>query len=265
MRFSVITVCLNNLEGLKKTHNSLEMQTYINFEWIVVDGGSVDGTLAFLEKIKQSSTHMRFVSEPDKGLYDAMNKGIRMARGDYLVFMNSGDMFAMDDTLAHVSAVIEKNPETVFIYGDSLDVDSEGKLYHRKARNHQEIYRGMITQHQSMFFARFEGEQKLFYSDKYRYSSDYDYIIRYLNLCKNKESIIHIREPLSRFQLGGLNETRRFKAIREDFLIRKRQLNMGWMQNTILMGAHFLHTHLKRLFPGLMKKVRYSPVEKGMS
>ncbi len=98
MLLSIITVAFRNLEGIVKTHASLAHLAQagdISFEWIVVDGGSSDGTSAFLEGL--SGEHrLRFVSEPDKGIYDAMNKGIAMARGRFALFLNSGDILHAD-------------------------------------------------------------------------------------------------------------------------------------------------------------------------
>jgi len=261
MRFSIITICWNNLPGLKSTYSSVKTQTLSDYEWIVVDGASDDGTVDFLNSLNEPK--LTFVSEPDKGLYDAMNKGIKLAKGDYMVFMNSGDLFAAEDTLEEVSSVIDNNPGVIFIYGDALDFDMNENTYYRKSRSYKKIKRGMITQHQSMYFARLDSSKQIRYSLQYPYSADYDFIIRYFKLCKSPSEIVQIDKPLSRFQLGGLNETKRFEAIREDFLIRRRELQLNLAKNSFLLAAHYLHTHLKRWIPGLMKRVRYSSKDKG--
>ncbi len=91
MKLSIITVNLNNKDGLQKTIDSVISQTFKDFEWIVIDGGSTDGSKELIEKYSDYISY--WVSEPDKGIYNAMNKGIKVAKGDYLEFLNSGDIF----------------------------------------------------------------------------------------------------------------------------------------------------------------------------
>ena len=106
--FSVISVTYNNLKGLQNTFKSLRLQTFTDYEWIVVDGGSYDGTLDFL-----SDKPCKLISEKDDGIYDAMNKGIGKANGDYLIFMNAGDVFADADILEIVQDTIIENPDFI--------------------------------------------------------------------------------------------------------------------------------------------------------
>ena len=261
MKFSVITICRNNLAGLKKTHKSIQSQSFIDYEWLVIDGASDDGTIEYLNKIKDAN--IRFISEPDKGLYDAMNKGIKIASGDFMVFMNSGDMFMSQDTLKIVSEEIDKNAKTVMVYGDALDFEPGGKTHYRKARNHKTIARGMFTQHQSMFFARLNNGSQPFYNINYKLSADYQFIIKYLKLEQKGFKIKKLNLPLSRFELGGLNESRRYKALKEDFKIRKQDLQINILNNFLLYLAHFLHTNLKRFIPGIMKTIRYKKTTDG--
>lgn len=100
MKLSIITICYNDHDGFLKTAKSVVAQEYLDFEWIVIDGGSTDGSA---DVIKEYSDHMSYwVSEPDKGIYNAMNKGIRQAKGDYCLFLNSGDMFCSSKSLMRV-------------------------------------------------------------------------------------------------------------------------------------------------------------------
>ena len=103
VKFSVVTVVLNDLEGLKKTRESLIGQDYQNFEWIVWDGESTDNTLHFLQSMQDK---VKWRSKKDSGIYDAMNQGVSMAGGDYVVFMNAGDVFFDKETLAKVAEVL---------------------------------------------------------------------------------------------------------------------------------------------------------------
>ena len=105
MKLSIITVNLNNKDGLQKTINSIIFQTIKNFEWIVIDGGSTDGSKELIEANKNHITY--WVSEQDSGIYDAMNKGIKKAKGDYLLFINSGDYLCSNDTVERI--ISDKN------------------------------------------------------------------------------------------------------------------------------------------------------------
>lgn len=100
MTLSIITVNLNNLEGLKRTYDSVVSQTFTDYEWLVIDGGSTDGSREFIEQHQDKFAY--WCSEPDKGIFNAMNKGIVRAKGEYLNFMNSGDCFACEETVAEV-------------------------------------------------------------------------------------------------------------------------------------------------------------------
>lgn len=110
MLFSVITINYNNLEGLKKTIDSVVSQDYRGFEWVVVDGGSTDGSKELIEEYAEYFSY--WVSEPDSGIYDAMNKGLHVIKGDYCIFMNSGDAFKDKEVLDRVSKMDIK-PEII--------------------------------------------------------------------------------------------------------------------------------------------------------
>jgi putative colanic acid biosynthesis glycosyltransferase len=151
--FSVITVCYNNLSGLKATYESLVSQSFTGYEWIVIDGGSDDGTSEFLSGLEAGANS--WISESDLGIYDAMNKGIRNSRGQYLLFMNSGDKFFSDDVLYNINSQTCLTYPKAFIYGDAYECNAEGvDVFFKKARDVRWIYYGMFAHHQSMFYRR---------------------------------------------------------------------------------------------------------------
>ncbi|MGV3547381.1 MAG: glycosyltransferase, partial [Pedobacter sp.] len=115
-KITIITVNFNNLKGLKKTAESVLSQTYKDFEFIIVDGGSRDGSKEYIEEISDNVT--LWVSEPDSGIYNAMNKGIKMAKGDYICFLNSGDIFFDETTLNSVANQVDG--EIGIYYGDMI-------------------------------------------------------------------------------------------------------------------------------------------------
>ena len=124
MKVSIITIAYNNLAGLKDTYKSIKQQTFRDYEWIVVDGGSTDGTKVFLEE--HDSEIAWWCSEPDKGVYNAQNKGTEHAQGDYSIYMNSGDSFYANDVL---EKIFEKDIHADIIYGNWMLVFEDGKKW----------------------------------------------------------------------------------------------------------------------------------------
>lgn len=122
MKVSIITIAYNNLDGLRQTYESIRQQTFRDFEWIVIDGGSTDGTKQFLEE--HDSEIAFWCSEPDKGVYNAQNKGTQHAQGEYSIYMNSGDSFYADNVL---EKIFEQKSDADIIYGDWMLVFEDGK------------------------------------------------------------------------------------------------------------------------------------------
>lgn len=122
MKVSIITISYNNLEGLKDTYRSIRQQTFCDYEWIVVDGGSTDGTKEFLEE--HDKEIVWWCSEPDKGVYNAQNKGTSHARGEYCIYMNSGDSFYAADVL---DKIFERETDADIVYGNWMLVFEDGK------------------------------------------------------------------------------------------------------------------------------------------
>ena len=178
-KFSIITVTYNAGAVLEDTIQSVITQTYKNVEYIIVDGGSKDRTLQIVEQYKE---HIHTViSEPDKGLYDAMNKGIKLATGDYLCFLNAGDELHEDDTLQLMVHSITETTLPDVLYGDTAIVDEEGHFLHMRRLappenlNWKSFKEGMLVCHQA-FFARRDLVEP--YNLHYRFSADFDWCIR---------------------------------------------------------------------------------------
>ena len=152
MRLSIITINLNNKEGLQKTIDSIISQTYKDYEWIIIDGGSTDGSKELIEKYDKYVTY--WISEPDKGIYNAMNKGIKIAKGEYLNFMNSGDTFYDSSVLDSVYKLTINTNSDIY-YGNSLYIyETKERIFYRP----QDItllylYKDTIL-HQSSFIKR---------------------------------------------------------------------------------------------------------------
>lgn len=240
LKFSIITVCRNHLDGLKKTKKSLESQTFQGFEWVVIDGASTDGSIDFL---RQNPPHTLF-SEPDSGPYDAMNKGIACAKGDYYLFLNAGDMLASDDILALLDAHLTNNPD--FLYGDSFE-ENQGKKHYKIARSHRRAILGMFTHHQAMIY-KAELLDHLRYDTRYKIAADYDFTLRYLQKC---EHIIRLRKPICIFEQGGLSQNQAKLGRREQRKIR-RELKICYpLTNNLIMFAQKLNLGFRHFTPWL--------------
>ena len=147
--FSIITVVWNCQNTIEKTIQSIIGQTYPNIEYIIIDGNSTDKTI---DIIKQYKNHIAlWISEPDKGIYDAMNKGIKLAQGNYINFMNAGDVFADDRILSKIADTGLLNAADV-IFGDFIAVDEDSKMDRMiKAKPLSKLWKGAIASHQSVF------------------------------------------------------------------------------------------------------------------
>lgn len=189
-KISIITVTYNAEKVLEDTIQSVITQSYKNVEYIIVDGGSKDGTLGIVAKYRHRIAHL--VSEPDKGLYDAMNKGIILATGDYLCFLNAGDELHEDDTLFFLVHSIKSDILPDVIYGETQIVDENGhfirmrRLSTPKVLTWRSFKKGMLVCHQA-FFARRELATSEPFNLKYRFSADFDWCIRILK----KSRVIH--------------------------------------------------------------------------
>lgn len=194
MKLSIITVNLNNREGLQKTIDSVVSQTFKDFEWIVIDGGSTDGSR---ELIEQYADHFAYwISEPDKGIYNAMNKGIKVAKGEYLQFLNSGDWLFNNNTLSSVWETGE--PKTADIIYGTIIPGFSWTIPHVLTLD---FFLDATLFHQSTFIHR-----KLFadnpYDEKYNIVSDRKFFIEQIIL--RNASFQAIDTEISNYQEGGV-------------------------------------------------------------
>ncbi|AXF58543.1 colanic acid biosynthesis glycosyltransferase WcaE [Leclercia sp. W6] len=201
MLLSVITVAFRNYEGVVKTWQSLRNlagDPSLNFEWIVVDGGSNDGTAEFLEKLN-GEYNLRYISEKDRGIYDAMNKGIDMAQGRYAIFLNSGDIFH-DDVAQFVRQLVRVQDNAMYM-GDALLDFGDGNKVRRTAKPGWYIYHSLPASHQAIFFPM-SGLKTYPYDLQYRVSSDYALAAR---LYKAGYPFKRLPGLVSEFSMGGVS------------------------------------------------------------
>lgn len=202
MKLSIITVNLNNRDGLQKTIDSVVSQTFKDFEWIVIDGGSTDGSK---ELIEQYANHFAYwVSEPDKGIYNAMNKGIRVAKGDYLQFLNSGDCLKDSATLYDVFSNFQAGD---IIYGDCavrVSDTVQQDIRYKPVFSLKLLLDGSIN-HQSSFIKR-ELLLDEPYDESLRIVSDRKFFIR---KALEGKSFVHINQIIATFDTTGISSTQR--------------------------------------------------------
>ncbi|WP_421682774.1 glycosyltransferase [Stutzerimonas urumqiensis] len=243
--FSIVTISWNNLEGLKQTYESLRAQTYRNFRWIVIDGASKDGTLDWLQSLNEANAEI--TCEPDKGIYDAMNKGLRQAvqTPGYTLFLNSGDSLADAGVLADVAAAIEGAAVAPkFVYGDFFRREPNGYMRHTTARPIERVRVGLPASHQTMYFEN-ERLRGMSFRENYKLSADYCMLIEFLDGLDLGTAVICLQRPLCIFDATGVSNMRRFEAIKEDMQIRMRFLKYSAVKAFALYLAHYLHTHSK--------------------
>lgn len=221
MLFSIITVCYNAEATVERTLESVDSQSFTDYEHLIVDGASSDKTLDIVAS--RPSSLRRVISEPDNGLYDAMNKGIAATDGRYLIFLNAGDKFHSPDTLAKIAEVIARNDYPGIVYGQTLIVDDNGNRIgdrHLLAPDNltlQSFAEGMLVCHQAFVaLRRITG----FYDLKYRFSADYEWCIRCLqhSRCNVGLTDTYLVDYLSE----GVTTANRLPSLKERFRIMAR-------------------------------------------
>ena len=202
--FSIITVVYNTKEDLKKTTESIQNQTFKNFEHVIIDGDSNDDTLEYIKSLEYNN--VTYISEKDNGIYDAMNKGINLASGEYLLFLNAADTFTSDDVLKNITQGIEKeNPK--IIYGGANVCSEDGKflsnlkslILNKKNLNR---YATRVVCHQSIFVHKSVVKP---YSDEYRLKGELNW---YYDLIENtsENEIIKLDDMVCNYHLGGTGD-----------------------------------------------------------
>lgn len=213
-KLSIITIVYNNVRDIERTMLSVLEQSYGNIEYIVIDGASTDGTLAVIEKYQ--SRLAKFVSEQDQGIYDAMNKGLKMATGDYVLFMNSGDEIYSLETVADVFATA---PSGDIYYGETEMFDenwnSLGQRRHSAPEhfNWKSFRLGMSISHQAIYIKRSLTEP---YDLRYKYSADIDWIIK---AAKKSSNIVNTHLYVAKYMVGGMSKKKHLESLKERFRI----------------------------------------------
>jgi len=209
MTLSIITINRNNAAGLEKTMCSVASQTCKDFEYIIVDGASTDGSVEVIKKLESEFFHLKWVSEPDSGIYNAMNKGIRMATGDYIQILNSADCLACDDVTETMLAELERQGRPSILYGNMVKCFPDGHKMVDKSFAGQEITMlGMFTgtlNHDPAYIRRDLFEKYGYYDESLKIVSDWKWFLQAIILGGEKPQYIDIDSTL--FDMTGISET----------------------------------------------------------
>ena len=260
IRFSIVTITYNAEKVLQRTLDSVRHQTYEGVEHLIVDGASKDLTLTMAEQYKQQSDtsdngHKVIIqSEPDHGIYDAMNKGLTQASGDYVVFLNAGDFFPNDNTLEDIVHQCRLNEYPVderpgVLYGNTNIVDGEGCFLHPRRLQPPEkltwksFRHGMLVCHQA-FYARTDIAKNTQYDTRYRFSADVDWCIRVmretermgLTLCNTKMVVANYTEE-------GTTTQNHSESLKERFHVMRR--HYGLLTTLAMHAWFFIRAFLK--------------------
>lgn len=213
-KLTVITIVYNNVRDIERTVLSVLNQTYPNIEYLVIDGASNDGTLDILKKYEGRLAQL--ISEKDKGIYDAMNKGLALASGDYILFMNSGDELYASDTVENVFA---SAPDADIYYGETEMYDENWKSLGQRRHKAPETFcwkdfkYGMSISHQAIYIRK---SLTVPYDLQYKLSADIDWILK---AAKKAGKIINTRMYVAKYLVGGMSKKKHRQSLIERFHI----------------------------------------------
>jgi glycosyltransferase involved in cell wall biosynthesis len=216
-KLSVITVVFNNVQDIERTLLSVINQTYPAIEYIVIDGQSTDGTLDVIQRYKDRIA--KVIIEKDEGIYDAMNKGLAIATGEYVIFMNSADEFYANNTVEQVFAT---SPDADIYYGETEMINEAGEVLGQRRHkapdqfNWRSFNYGMSVSHQAIYIQKSITEP---FDSQYQLSADIDWIIR---AAKKAKKIVNVNQYVARYQVGGMSKAKHRQSLFERFDIMKR-------------------------------------------
>lgn len=254
MLITYVTVTFNAAAVLQRTLDSVLAQDYPDIVHLIIDGASTDGTQEmvndYIERSNESGNghRIQLMSEPDKGIYDAMNKGLRSLDGDYVCFLNAGDFLPASDTVSRIAAAVAESAPAV-LYGDTDIVDGEGHfLHHRRLAPPENLTwksfrHGMLVCHQA-FYARTDFAIATPYDQQYRYSADVDWCIRIMKAAdKENVPLQNLHMVVANYTEEGQTTLHHRESLWERFHIMTRHYGR---LSTIAMHIWFVVRSLKK-------------------
>lgn len=228
----------NNVRDIAYTLQSVKKQTYANIEYIIVDGASNDGTLAVIEQYQDHIDTL--ISEKDKGIYDAMNKGLAAATGDYVLFLNSGDELYDENT---IKLIVEKGNNADIIYGETKLIDEQRQILGDRRHKAPAYFTwksfqyGMNICHQAIYVKRSIAPT---YDLQYQLSADIDWVIR---AAKQAKSTQNVHAYVARYLVGGMSQQRHRQSLNERYEIFKKHYGLipNWINHGIIALRLIIH------------------------
>jgi glycosyltransferase involved in cell wall biosynthesis len=224
MRITIITVCYNRQATIEKAIKSVLEQKYDNIEYIIIDGNSTDGTKEIIESYGDRIN--QYISEPDKGMYDAINKGLKLATGDVIGLMHSDDEFYDKNAVTRIAARFEHEPSMDGVYGDGVYVsnDAEERLIRDRIGgvfSLKKVKSGWLPLHPTVYLKKTIVDKYGLYNLDFKIASDTEFLLRYLY--KYKIKMGYINEYIVKMRMGGMstNAKRAFEVLYEDYKIYK--------------------------------------------
>lgn len=255
---SILTVCLNSKDELERTIKSVVSQDYCDFEFIIKDGGSKDGTKELVNSYKQEfktrKIRMEFISCPDKGIADAIMQGVPYCRGNWINLLTAGNIYINNKVLSEIFNNNQYEGISV-IYGNSIMRDDFGESIW-EGKNITNIKKGTCFNTESAFIEK-QSLQKIGYDTDYRIVSDYDF---FLKVYESGKRFLHIDKLVVIFTLDGISSTCFVEKAKEDGIVKKRHHLSGGTGSIIYclkMGEAYIKTLINKCFPQKLKKIFY--------
>ena len=249
MKISIITITYNSAKTLPRTLESVQSQTYPEIEHVIVDGASTDGTPSLIENYAKLHQNVRWLSEKDKGIYNALNKGISMATGDVIGFLHSDDVLFSTRSIEQIAAAFEK-PDIDVVYGD-LQYCREGKIVRRWKSNTFHPYSlkyGWMPPHPTVYVRKEVYAQVGEYDEWFRISADYDMMLRIFGA---GYKTAYLPEVLVNMEMGGAsnkNTKARLSKTQEDYIVlKKNHVGAGYL-TVACKQLRKLRQFLRKLF-----------------
>ena len=249
MTITYVTITYNAAQVLQRTLDSVLQQDYPDIVHLIIDGASTDGTIQLIDDYVQRSNaadnghRIQVTSEPDHGIYDAMNKGLRSLDGDYVCFLNAGDFLPAPDTVSKIVASVSQGDLPAVLYGDTDIVDGEGRfLHHRRLAPPENLTwksfrQGMLVCHQA-FYARTDFAIATPSDQRYSYSADVDWCIRIMKAAAKENVPLHnLHMVVANYTQEGQTTLHHRESLIERFKVMGR--HYGWL-TTIMMHLWFV-------------------------
>lgn len=248
MRITIITVCYNRKATIEKAIKSVLEQNYHNIEYIIIDGNSTDGTQEIIESYRDRIS--QYISEPDKGMYDAINKGLQLATGDVVGLMHSDDEFYDKNAITKIVARFNFYPNTEGVYGDGIYVSND--IEERLIRNRiggvfrrKKVKEGWLPLHPTVYLKKSIIDKHGLYNLDFNIASDTEFLLRYLY--KYKIKMTYINAYIVKMRMGGMstNAKRAFEVLYEDYKIYKYHgltaFLVVFLKKTIALRQYLVH------------------------